>query len=76
MATAELLDAIENEMVYYLNDFMIRRTGKIFFDIENSVKQIDYLANFLSQKLNPENGAFQNNLHAIKEEFQSAVSFL
>jgi glycerol-3-phosphate dehydrogenase len=76
MATAELLYAIENEMVYYLNDFMIRRTGKIFFDIENSVKQIDYLANFLSQKLNPENGAFQNNLHAIKEEFQSAVSFL
>jgi glycerol-3-phosphate dehydrogenase len=75
-AAAELLYTIENEMVYYLNDYMIRRTGKIFFDIENSARQIDYLASFLSDKLNPENANFRNSLHAMKDEFQSAVSFL
>ena len=72
---AELFYAIEHEMVYYLNDFLIRRTGKIFFDIKNSEKQMDYLASLLAQKLNQDTVLVQQGLESTKEEFHSAVSF-
>ena len=72
---AELLYAIENEMIWFLNDFMVRRTGKIFFDIQNSEKQLDYLANFLALQLQVDDSSSQKDLIAAKEEFLSAVAF-
>jgi hypothetical protein len=62
-------------MIYYLNDFLVRRTGKIFFDRQNAEKQIDYLANFLALQLHIEDSSNQKALAAVKEEFLSAVSF-
>ena len=73
---AELLYAIENEMVYNLQDFMIRRTGKIFFDIENSAKQIDYLSGLLSQQFNLSSNLASENADEVKKEFHSAISFI
>ena len=32
---AELLYAIENEMVFHINDFLIRRSGKLYFEIDD-----------------------------------------
>jgi glycerol-3-phosphate dehydrogenase len=72
---AELNYCLENEMIYYLSDFLIRRTGKIFFDRQNSEKQIDYLNNLLSQSLHQDLNSSQKNLLATKEEFKSAVTF-
>jgi len=72
---AELLYSIENEMVYYLNDFLIRRTGKIFFDRMNAEKQIDYLSNFLAVQFKTEEAASQSDASLAKQEFNSAVAF-
>ena len=72
---AELLYGIENEMVYHLSDFLIRRTGKIFFDRINAEKQIDYLFNFLGLQLNTNGAAIGYDALAVKQEFDSAVAF-
>ncbi|MCW5906638.1 MAG: glycerol-3-phosphate dehydrogenase/oxidase [Chitinophagales bacterium] len=54
--SAEVKYAVEHEMVMELNDFLIRRTGKIFFDKPQSEKQIPLLAEMLGDylKLTPE----------------------
>ncbi|MDB5283736.1 MAG: glpD [Bacteroidota bacterium] len=72
---AELVYAIENEMIWFLNDFMIRRTGKIFFDIQNAEKQLDYLSNFLALQLQVDDSSSQKDLLATKEEFSSTLAF-
>lgn len=73
---AELLYCIENEMVFHLSDFLVRRTGKIFFDRKNSEKQIDYLSCLLSENLNLDESTSEKSLVEVKEEFQSSVTFL
>lgn len=72
---AELQYSIENEMIYHLNDFLVRRTGKIFFDIKNSAKQIDYLGNILSLQLNLDDTHSNSDLSSVKQEFLLATSF-
>ena len=72
---AELLYSIENEMVYHLNDFLIRRTGKIFFDRMNAEKQIDYLSNLLALQFKTDELFLQNDTLSAKHEFNSAVAF-
>ena len=62
-------------MAYHLSDFLIRRTGKIFFDRINAEKQIDYLFNFLSLQLNTNGTARGNEALSVKQEFDSAVAF-
>jgi glycerol-3-phosphate dehydrogenase len=48
---AEIKYAIEHEMVLELNDFLIRRTGKLFFEKPQSEKQIPLLAELLGNHL-------------------------
>ncbi|MES2620502.1 MAG: glycerol-3-phosphate dehydrogenase/oxidase [Bacteroidota bacterium] len=72
---AELKYCLEHEMVFYLSDYFIRRTGKIFFDRENSEKQIQHLNDLLSKQLQLDESSSQKMLLAAKEEFQSAVTF-
>jgi glycerol-3-phosphate dehydrogenase len=50
-AAAEMRYAIAHEMVYELNDFLIRRTGKIFFDKPNSEKQLGLWQSLLTEQL-------------------------
>lgn len=73
---AELMYSIENEMIYHLNDFLIRRTGKIFFDRKNAEKQIDYLSNLLALQFNIDDAAIQKDAASAKQEFESVVEFL
>lgn len=73
--TAELEYSIEHEMIAHPADFLIRRTGKIFFDRLNAEKQLDYLNQVLSEQLETESSSSQKNLAEVKEEFNAAVSF-
>jgi len=73
--SAELQYSIEHEMVAHPADFLIRRTGKIFFDRINTEKHLQYLNQLLSQQLHIEDTFSQKNLEEVKEEFKAAVSF-
>jgi glycerol-3-phosphate dehydrogenase len=73
---AELMYSIENEMIYHLNDFLIRRTGKIFFDRKNAEKQIDYLSNLLALQFKIDDVTILKDAIAAKEEFDAVVKFL
>ncbi len=73
---AELMYSIENEMIYHLNDFLIRRTGKIFFDRKNAEKQINYLSNLLALQFEIDNATILKDALAAKEEFDAVVEFL
>ena len=68
---AELWYGINHEMVLTLSDFLVRRTGRIFFDREASEKQIDYLQSILSEQL-PQIDSLQN---IVKDDYNLAVSF-
>ena len=72
---AELHYCIAHEMVAHPADFLIRRTGKIFFDRVNTEKQLDSLNSLLSQQLQIESSSSQKNLAEVKEEFEAAVLF-
>ncbi len=72
---AELQYSIENEMIYHLNDFLIRRTGKIFFDRLNAEKQIDYLSNLLALKFKTDDSSTLKDAISAKQEFESVVVF-
>lgn len=49
---AELVYGIQNEMVYKPTDFLIRRTGMLYFDIEDVKKYKDAVIDVMSQLLN------------------------
>ncbi len=72
---AELMYSVQNEMVYHLNDFLIRRTGKIFFDRLNAEKQIDYLSNLLALQFRTDDGKSLSDATLARQEFNSAVAF-
>jgi glycerol-3-phosphate dehydrogenase len=72
---AELNYCLEHEMIYHLSDFLIRRTGKIFFDRQNSKNHIDYLSRVLSERISEDETSSATNLSAVKQEFESAVTF-
>ena len=72
---AELLYSVENEMVYQLNDFLIRRTGKIFFDRLNAEKQIDYLSSLLASQFKTDEAASLRDAISARQEFESVVAF-
>lgn len=72
---AELLYGIEHEMVARSNDFLIRRTGKIFFSRINSEKQISYINNFIALQLGITEESAQKMLHETTEQFHAAVNF-
>ena len=72
---AELMYAVEHEMIFHLNDFLIRRTGKIFFDRLNAEKQIDYLSNVLAVQFNVDGTATQKDAVAARQEFEAVVEF-
>ncbi len=72
---AELNYCIAHEMVAHPADFLIRRTGKIFFDRINTEKQLESLNSLLSQQLQIETSSSQKNLAEVKEEFEAAVLF-
>ena len=72
---AELQYGVEHELVFKLSDFLIRRTGKIFFDRVNTLSKLDYLSSLLSERLQTSESSANIALQAVKEEFSMAVTF-
>jgi glycerol-3-phosphate dehydrogenase len=72
---AEIKYAVENEMVYELNDFLIRRTGKIFFDKPHSEKQIELLTKLLSEKLQLSNAVAESILQKTIRQYKAVTAF-
>lgn len=73
---AELIYCAESEMIYHLNDFLIRRTGKIFFDRLNAEKQIGYLSGLLAELFKADEAATQRETVSARQEFEAVVEFL
>jgi len=51
MLKAELLFALEHEMVHNPMDFLIRRTGRLYFDIESVREHLEQVADVCAQEL-------------------------
>ena len=49
MIQAELIYCLDNEMVFTLADFYIRRTGRLYFDIHSIVPSIAVVANHFQE---------------------------
>lgn len=75
LETAELKYAVEHELVLHLSDYLIRRTGKIFFDHTNTTQQLPVLNQLLTQLLQLDSTAAGHYLTEAEEEFKSAVTF-
>ncbi len=72
---AELQYCIQHEMTFSLSDFLIRRTGRIFFDRKESEKQIEFLQQFISLQLQQADALKEKNLSSVKYDYRMAVSF-
>lgn len=72
---AELYYCIEYEMIYHLSDFFIRRTGKIFFDHQNSERQLQFVQNVINHQLHVSINEGQQMLQQTAEEYRWAVTF-
>lgn len=67
---AELVYGIQNEMVYKPTDFLIRRTGMLYFDIEDVLKYKEAVVDVLAQLLNYDE--IQRSLYT--EELEEAIN--
>jgi glycerol-3-phosphate dehydrogenase len=73
---AELHFVLKNECIYTLSDFLIRRTGMLYFESEK-------ITNELCEKLNDEIGRRlkktteqnQQSIEAFKKEWRDSKSF-
>lgn len=72
---AELQYAVEHELVFKLSDFLIRRSGKIFFDRISTLAKLESLNKLLSDTLQTGESSAGDSLMAVKEEFKMAVTF-
>lgn len=72
---AELQYSIQHEMIFSLSDFLIRRTGRIFFDRKESEKQMEFLQQFLSLQLEQTDAVKEKNLSIAKVDYRLAVTF-
>lgn len=75
MLCAELLYCIENECVYFAEDFLIRRTGNIFFARPQTEQLLSFISNKLSNEWNLEETASKAMLATIKDAYAKAVYF-
>lgn len=74
--SAELAYCIDHEMIVRLSDFMVRRTGMLFFERPDSQPYIPFLNGQLKNELNyPENLELVS-LRNVQEDFASATAFL
>ncbi len=74
LAAAELIYTIENEAVLTLNDFVIRRTGKLFFDNPGTEKQLNFLIATLAKVFNASPAIAAAMLIAAQREFATVTS--
>jgi len=72
---SEILYCIENEMVTKLTDFFIRRTGMIFFSINEIKPILNFVADEMATLLKWSPEIKQENLENFNQEYLHAISF-
>lgn len=72
---AEWQYAVEHEMVLHPADFLVRRSGKLFFQHQPSQILIPALVDFIAQKLNLNEQQSSMMLNQTLAAYQDAVSF-
>lgn len=72
---AQIDYCINNEMIISLSDFFIRRTGMIFFYIDEIYPVLNQAADFISEKLNWSNEEKQKKIKDMNNALALAKSF-
>ncbi len=72
---AELKYCIEHEMVSELSDFLIRRTGRLYFEKELADKYAPLLNNLLSSELGLSEAEAKKSLDTYLKESQDVLNF-
>ena len=72
---AELKYCVENEMVIELSDFLIRRTGRLYFSRASVNSKLKWLNDHLSEMLKWDATTKDNSLHNCEQEFAAVLQF-
>ncbi len=72
---AELTYALEHEMIYSPADYFVRRTGKVFFNREKSMAQLEQVNSFIADYLSQANNVSEKLLKEVKNEYNTALDF-
>ncbi len=73
---AEIWYSVNYEMTTSLSDFLIRRTGKLYFERPEIMGNYSKLSKQLSEFLNQDEAAQLKSLKEFEKEFQSVLEFL
>lgn len=72
---AEILYCIENEMVQNISDFIIRRSGMLYFDRPALKNVYEDIHEFIGEKLEIDELRQKQNLQRFEIEYKSVVAF-
>lgn len=72
---AEVQFCLENEMVFRLTDFFIRRTGRLFFDIESVRNHLEMVTQEMSNWFSWSEKRIQEEKNLLTEEINKATRF-
>lgn len=72
---AELSYCIDNEMVMTLEDFYIRRSGKMYFDLPNMLIYLDEAASLLQEKLAVRDEVIAEQIAELKRQRDLVLGF-
>lgn len=72
---AELIYTIQEEMVFSLSDFYIRRTSKLFFDRKNCLKHFDFICLELASRLKLTKDQITIQRQEFMQAYNDAVMF-
>lgn len=73
---AEILYAIQNESVLHLNDFLIRRTGFLYFQMKELDIYLSFLAACFAEFLGWDDIRVQTEIASIRQEQEKLTNFL
>lgn len=71
----ELLYAMEWEAVYKPSDFFIRRTGALYFNIEQVIKYKEPVINYMAEKLEWSEQQKNDYSKELNEQLEQAIAF-
>ncbi len=72
---AEILYCAEEEMITGLSDFLIRRTGRLYFDKSGVVKEYELIAAMIEEILSAETISAQEQRMVFEYQLQAATDF-
>ena len=75
MIKAEVWFTIENEMVCTPTDFFMRRTGKLFFDIQSVYQYKDLVLQEFKNHFNWDSKTTKKHLQELEEKIKLATTF-